>query len=1090
MRPAIRRRLGIAFVLSACLAVPLLVGWFPQEPLRAPAERLAGGLLGARVSIGELTLTPGLLRLRAARVRAEAPGWEVEAAAIEIALDAGVVFGGQPSLRSVTVVSPRVVLTGPRETEADGAEGTEAVRIESILISDGEIRMTQESGDFVLQALSARGAIGTGDPLEIEGSLLMKNHPTKIHFGSTLVVTSDLAIEVRAGRIETGASRLDLSGTVGDLDLTSVDLSFETRIGRDDLPVGLGSRSAGLEGRGSLRSDSDGFALTAEMDVVDAAGHLDITGSWKNRVLDARIGVDSVDPRALVGGDVRSSAPDRLSGFIRLSGPTAGPLSVEVELSAARSESLRYSLESVLDGSIETDEPRVDLAWQVAGAIEDGVPPWIGPVSMEARGTADGVLPPRIQAELALRSTTSAAAGPLALELDGTFVNRGSLSSLRADLLASDGSNADLVVELDGDMIRDLSAHLESVPLASWLPNVRGVAAGTMSLAGPMDAPEGSAQIGLVDLGVAGLELGVASATIALAPQENSATVSLPALRIHSKLALAKGGGVTGELELRETPLRDVLVALGVPTGDATVSGAFTFALPFTEPLKGSLSGRIDEATWRKGDLHAQLTRPLLVELKGGLLSLDNLEVASGTSRLSGSGWVDLVERDVDASLVLDADLAALALDDVTGDISANVTIRGSLDRPDPLGEVRVANLSTGPSLPWPLRIDRATLRFAQGAFELEPTDLSLAGGIISLSGRGSLGSELEDAGHEAHLEIDWRDLELGDLVAVKADAPAIEGRLSGRAVLDGALRDPKNVRAQISVPALAFSIDQREFRVDPFVADMRGGVVSTETIRIAGDVGSVTVSGSVDIAEEALDFTARGDLEPRILSLFVPAISVSGSATTDLRVSGSWKDPQISGQLTLADGAIRLRELPVAIAQVNGSLILAGSDITLESLTGTIGGGTVALRGGATLSGTELGNVDYLDRGRRCRPRVSARPAQPSRSRLLPAWRAGQHASRGQRGHHVRQLRPRCCRVGVRRSDRVRTLARHCSRSRGGHHGPGSSTPQLRATRSDGASRRPRRSRTPSAARALRCPSGRTSRAERDTSSPSRPAT
>ena len=105
MRPAIRRRLGIAFVLSACLAVPLLVGWFPQEPLRAPAERLAGQLLGARVSIGELTLTPGLLWLRAARVRAEAPGWEVEVAAIEIALDAGVVFGGQPSLRSVTIVS-------------------------------------------------------------------------------------------------------------------------------------------------------------------------------------------------------------------------------------------------------------------------------------------------------------------------------------------------------------------------------------------------------------------------------------------------------------------------------------------------------------------------------------------------------------------------------------------------------------------------------------------------------------------------------------------------------------------------------------------------------------------------------------------------------------------------------------------------------------------------------------------------------------------------------------------------------------------------------------------------------------------------
>ena len=400
------------------------------------------------------------------------------------------------------------------------------------------------------------------------------------------------------------------------------------------------------------------------------------------------------------------------------------------------------------------------------------------------------------------------------------------------------------------------------------------------------------------------------------------------------------------------------------PTESATLSGAFTFALPFAEPLKGSVSGRIDEATWREGEFQAELTRPLLVELRGGLLSLDDLQVASGTSWLTGSGRVNLVEGDVDASLVLDADLAALPLDDVAGDVSAHVTIRGSLDRPDPLGEVRVTNLSTGLSLPWPLRIDRATLRFAQGAFELEPTDLSLAGGIVSLSGRGSLGAGLEGTGDEAHLEIDWRDLELGVLVAVNAGAPPIEGRVSGRAVIDGALRDPKNVRAQISVPALAFSIDQRQFRMDSFAADMRGGVVSTDAIRIASDAGSVTVSGSVDIAGEALDVTARGDLEPRILSLFVPAISVSGSATTDLRVSGSWEDPQVSGQLTLADGAIRLRELPVAIAEVNGSLTLAGNEITLESLTGTIGGGTVALRGGATLSGTELGNVDISIEG------------------------------------------------------------------------------------------------------------------------------
>ena len=112
-------------------------------------------------------------------MRIDAPGWIFEAEAIEAGISASVVFGGKPSLRTVTVVSPRVVLAAPGQTAAAEAEGTEAVRIESLLISDGELRTTREHGDFALHSLSARGAIGTGDPLEIEGSLLMENHPER-----------------------------------------------------------------------------------------------------------------------------------------------------------------------------------------------------------------------------------------------------------------------------------------------------------------------------------------------------------------------------------------------------------------------------------------------------------------------------------------------------------------------------------------------------------------------------------------------------------------------------------------------------------------------------------------------------------------------------------------------------------------------------------------------------------------------------------------------------------------------------------------------------------------------------------------------
>ncbi len=1056
----------MAVVVLACLAVPLLLGWFPQAPLRAPAERLAGELLNASVSIGQLRVTPGLLKLRVDRLRVVATGWDLEAETVEVAIHAGVVFGATPSLRKVTVASPRLVWRGGA-TQPDSSESTPTLRVDELSITDGQIRAADYPGASMV-SLNVRGAIGTAEPLEIDGSIVTGGEPAEVDFQATLLATLSGPVTVREARLATNASHLNVSGSLGGLDLSGLDLEFETRVAREDIPAEYRTAGTELAGSGSLRAQADGLELAARFDVGDGAGRFDVAGSWQDDLIDARVELEEVDVQSLARGAAGRTAPDRLSGHVQLKGPTAGPLAVAVELTAGRSRGVRYSLGSALDGSVASDASRVDSEWRVEGEIGSGLAPWLGPLSLGMRGTARGALPPRIDGTLELRTELGGERARVALQVDGELVNQGSRSTLDSTWRTPHGARGRVAVELDGDTPRGLSADFESVLLESWAQGLRGSATGRVELAGTLESLTGGADLGISELGFETFELGAAVATIRVSPGREVGTLSLPALRIDSDLELRDRAILRGELTLRETPLAPLLRAGGLPTEAGSITGRFDFEVPLADPARGRVSGKIEAATWQGQELDAELTAPLGIELVNGVLAFEDLRLRGAGSQLSGSGRIDLAGREIDAVLALDGDLATIGVRDVTGRLAADLTVRGTLDEPLAEGELRVSDLATGSLLPWAVDVDQGTLRLSGHAFELEPTRLSLACGTIRISGRGDLralragsgkaahvqldwtdleladlipqidqlsqirgrvsGSAVVDGGSrdpktlhgelsvpafdigvdgrsirlepfdvaiasgvvstvgiqlamqkgtarlsgsidlagDAHLEVDWQDLQLADILPPNADAPRIEGRISGKAVLDGAPQNPALARAQLSVPAFSLSIDERPLEVGVFSLVLRDGVLSLpDAIRVQSSAGSVSLSGSVDVANETLSLAASGDLEARMLSFLLPTMAISGGARTDVQVSGPWGDPAVSGGLTFSNGAIRLRELPVAIADVNGTLKLGGDQIRLDSLTGTIGGGAVAVSGSARLEGAELDRVELAILGK-----------------------------------------------------------------------------------------------------------------------------
>lgn len=113
---------------------------------------------------------------------------------------------------------------------------------------------------------------------------------------------------------------------------------------------------------------------------------------------------------------------------------------------------------------------------------------------------------------------------------------------------------------------------------------------------------------------------------------------------------------------------------------------------------------------------------------------------------------------------------------------------------------------------------------------------------------------------------------------------------------------------------------------------------------------GSIQLSGS-----RALDLSAEGHLDLKLLSGFTPDLAGSGLATLNMTVGGTLTDPFPQGRLQFADGSLSYANLPSGLSGVNGSLIFTRDRAHIESLTAHTGGGTLTFEGDATYLNQQL---------------------------------------------------------------------------------------------------------------------------------------
>jgi translocation and assembly module TamB len=179
------------------------------------------------------------------------------------------------------------------------------------------------------------------------------------------------------------------------------------------------------------------------------------------------------------------------------------------------------------------------------------------------------------------------------------------------------------------------------------------------------------------------------------------------------------------------------------------------------------------------------------------------------------------------------------------------------------------------------------------------------------------------------------------------------QGQTEFHATLKGPLKDKTKLEAHLTIPTLNATYQSVQIGIaSPIHADYVHSVLTLQPAEIRGTGTSMRLQGTIPLAgNSAPTFTAQGSLDARILQIASPDTKSSGTATFDIRATGTAQDPSVTGQLHLQDVALLYAGSPVSLEKLNGTLDLSKQTIRISQLTGQVNGGDVSAGGSIAYS-------------------------------------------------------------------------------------------------------------------------------------------
>jgi hypothetical protein len=333
--------------------------------------------------------------------------------------------------------------------------------------------------------------------------------------------------------------------------------------------------------------------------------------------------------------------------------------------------------------------------------------------------------------------------------------------------------------------------------------------------------------------------------------------------------------------------------------------------------------------------------------LDGRVLKILQGDVSRGSAHVVVTGEVDLdtLQMDISARMqglaLRDAPAIRERVPDLEGHLAAEASIYGTASHL----ALRASYSLTG------LRYQSWSFGDGAGTLELKDriisskAEIQLESGTLKVEARVSM-----DQGLPGKATLLLQNLNLQKLIEGRGPAflSSMSTALQGRVDVEGRFEDPDNLVFSGELDGAGIGIRGYELRNS---AKIRFSIAKKrlviEKTTVAGDGTSLILGGTIPLdGSPYLDLSLNGNFNLKLLSQIESRLQGSGTAGLDVRMTGTIKDPQVIGQMTLKESRMDFSDSPLYFSSLRGNIIFSRSTIRLENVTGDIASGSAQFSG------------------------------------------------------------------------------------------------------------------------------------------------
>jgi autotransporter translocation and assembly factor TamB len=343
------------------------------------------------------------------------------------------------------------------------------------------------------------------------------------------------------------------------------------------------------------------------------------------------------------------------------------------------------------------------------------------------------------------------------------------------------------------------------------------------------------------------------------------------------------------------------------------------------------------------------------VSLNTGRISFPQVVVYKGSGVVKGTGWIGFdgtYSAAVQSRFVDLSEVDLVRPMPVSGPFKFDIESSGSFKTPSVHATLEVPDLS----------YNKVSVGETASRLEIRERVLMISGNIgrdhARLTGKLELRAPYA---WSASLSVHADRIDPFVVLGKKDFTARVLLAVDGTVTASGPGLDLSRISAVATFPRLGLSIG--DYRIEN--EQSAGLIIDEGTLRITslkftGPATKLAVSGEAKLKKDVA-LALSGSANISLLRLLFQEVEYSdGLAELMLAVRDNWSSPDVTGDLRIRNGAIKIRDIPQTFTALNGRIAFSEGRVVVDSLTGEMGGGTLEISGGIQLAGLTVRDFSF----------------------------------------------------------------------------------------------------------------------------------